>query len=168
MLLVFAFALLGICSAKVLRYREQVLRISKTYSLEPDLVLSIIYVESSFNTNAVSNKGACGLMQILPSTAEYIAKKIGYCNQIDLFNSECNLILGCAYIDYLSNKFKNECAVLCAYNAGEGVVSNWLANKKYSFDGKTLSCIPYSQTHYYVKKVLKYKCIFKIYVRGSL
>ena len=62
-------------------------------------------------------------------------------------------MLGCYYLDYLSKKFNDKTCVLCAYNAGEGVVLSWLGDKKYSSDGKTLTKIPYPATSNYVKKI---------------
>ena len=60
-----------------IKYKEQVIKYSEEYKLQPFLVLSVIKTESNFNLNAISNKGAVGLMQILPSTASFIAEKTG-------------------------------------------------------------------------------------------
>ena len=125
------------------------------------LVLSLIKAESGFRTDATSNAGACGLMQILPSTAEFIAEKHDI-ESYDLYNAQDNIRLGCLYLKYLEGRFSRLNTVLAAYNAGEGTVSDWLKNEKYSSDGVSLRDIPYSETKKYVKKIEKY---YKNYLR---
>ena len=71
-----------------------------------------------------------------------------------LFEADYNIKLGTYYLAYLENKFEDTTVVLCAYNAGEGVVQGWLNNIQYSKDGKTIDVIPYSQTEAYTQKVL--------------
>lgn len=119
------------------------------YDVDICLVYSVINAESSFNQNALSHAGAQGLMQLLPSTANYIAQKINYVDSINLFNPACNIELGVAYISYLENVFDTTELVLCAYNAGEGVVREWLKEDK----EKNISSFPYKETISYVKKV---------------
>ena len=63
--------------------------------------------------------------------------------------------MGCYYLKYLFDRFKNVNVVLCAYNAGEGNVRKWLKNKEYSLDGKTIKSIPFNETDKYVKKINK-------------
>jgi soluble lytic murein transglycosylase len=70
-----------------------------------------------------------------------------------LFNSLYNLELGTYYISYLKKKFDNLNAVLAAYNAGEGNVSEWLENSQYSSNGKDLITTPFKQTNSYLQKV---------------
>ena len=120
------------------------------------LVASVANVESNFNQEAISNKGAVGIMQLMPSTAEWLAGKIGedYDSQ-SLLNGEYNIKLGCYYLSYLIQYFGNEKVGLCAYNAGQGNVSSWLKNEKYSKDGKTLTKIPFEETKNYLNKVYK-------------
>ena len=139
---------------------------AKESKIELDLLLSIIHTESSFNKDAVSSKGACGLMQLTPSTASFIAKKSGYSGVIDLFDAECNLFLGCRYLCYLREKFVSIDLVLCAYNAGEGRVKEWLSNPLYSYDGITINHIPYSETRQYLRKVAKNRRFMKLYLQG--
>lgn len=131
------------------------------------LVLSLIKAESNFKVTAESSAGACGLMQILPETADFIAKKEnieGY----DLFSAEDNIRLGCAYLIYLEGKFSSVETVLAAYNAGEGTVREWLTNREYSSDGVFLQEIPYPETRNYVEKIKKYYKIYrKIYLTNS-
>lgn len=128
---------------------------AEEFGLPKHLVAAVIFAESSFRESVVSPKGAVGLMQIMPSTAIWFAGKIGYpLRDVDqLKQAQTNVYLGCAYLDYLFEKFQHEKTVLAAYNAGEGTVANWLKNPIYSLDNKTLDLIPYSETANYVKKI---------------
>ena len=137
-----------------LEYREVVEKYSAEYSLNKNFVYAVIKVESSFNPNAKSSAGAKGLMQLTDSTAEYTAKLLGL-ETFDLFDGETNINLGCYYLKYLSERFENLQTVICAYNAGEGRVREWLKNTEYSKDGKTLIVVPYPETNEYREKILK-------------
>ena len=88
-------------------------------------------MESGFKPMAKSGKGARGLMQLMPSTAEWIANKngIAYSEEL-LVNAEYNLELGCAYLSYLSSRFDGKRNIAAAYNAGEGDVRKWLNDLK--------------------------------------
>ena len=143
------------------KYLSSVIEYSYEYGVAPELVLAVIKAESNFKADAISEKGAVGLMQIMPSTASYIAQKVGYSCEIDLKNPDCNIALGCAYLSYLQTRFEDKDVCICAYNAGEGKVSKWLSDKKFSKNGKTLDKVGYSQTRYYLKKVLKYEKKYK-------
>ena len=138
-----------------LKYTESIYNYSMQYNIKPELIASVINAESSFKENSVSKKGAVGLMQLMPSTAQWLAEKLDmdFNNEL-LANPDYNINLGTYYLEYLFNKFEDTKVVLCAYNAGEGVVKSWLNNKNYSKDARTLENIPYSQTNYYVQKVM--------------
>ena len=137
-----------------INYKDEIKKYSQEYNLKTEFVASLINVESGYNPNAISNKGAVGLMQIMPSTAEWIAGQINVeYNPEYLKIPDYNIMLGCYYLRYLTDKFEDDVVVLCAYNAGEGVVRSWLNDKKYSSDGKKLDDIPYNSTKNYVKKI---------------
>lgn len=123
------------------------------FSVEPSLVLSVIWTESKFDSEAVSGAGAIGLMQLLPSTAQYAATMAGVeFDESRLFEPEYNIMLGVRYIAYLGDRFSGD-EVLAAYNAGEGRVSKW--------NGE----IPIAETAKYVKTV---KFMQKLYsLRGA-
>jgi len=137
-------------------YKEEIQFFSREYGVKSALVASVANVESSFDEEAISNKGAVGVMQLIPSTAQWIANKIGveFSNE-KLLQGEFNLQLGAYYLAYLIDYFKNEKLGICAYNAGQGNVSSWLKNKEYSSDGKTLNKIPFKETKNYLNKVYK-------------
>jgi len=98
---------------------ETVDRIAQQNQLSPRLVHSVIQVESNYNPNAVSPKGAQGLMQLIPSTA----RRFGVS---DAFDPADNIQGGARYLKYLLGVYKgDEALALAAYNAGEGAVSRY-------------------------------------------
>lgn len=133
-------------------YKEEIIAVSERYGIDSALVFAIVRTESGFDPFTVSAKGAAGLMQILPSTGEYIAAKRGIA-EYDLFDVNTNLDFGCYYWKYLSEKFYGLNETAAAYNAGEGTVGGWLKNREYSADGKRLGYIPYRETREYVEKI---------------
>lgn len=115
--------------------KEAVDRIAQENQLSPELVHSVIQVESNYDPNAVSPKGALGLMQLIPSTA----RRFGVSN---VFDPEDNIQGGARYLKYLLGLYKGDQALaLAAYNAGEGAVSR--------YGGVP----PYAETQDYVAKV---------------
>lgn len=136
------------------------------YNLDPALICSIIHTESKFKTNAISHKGASGLMQIREATANWAAKEIGITDYSykKIFQPEINIQIGCWYIRNLLNQFKSYKSAICAYNAGSGNVTKWLSNPKYSVDGKNLSYIPFNETRNYLKKVERNKNIYNLLI----
>ena len=138
------------------RYLSTATYYSNAVGVDVSLFLAVIKTESGFDKTAVSDKGAMGLMQLMPSTAEFIAKKIGYNKKVDLNNEDVNVMLGVNYLKYLLDKFGSEEYSLWAYNAGEGRVKIWLE----SGEEKP----PLAQTAIYTKKVLRRKKLYKIII----
>ena len=128
---------------------------SRTFGVEAGLVVAVAYAESGFDKNVVSQKGAVGVMQILPSTAQWIAGELER-EIFDLTNASTNIEFGCFYLAYLFEKFDSEIEVLAAYNAGEGNVRDWKNGDKLLIED-----IPFEETKNYVKKVLKLKKYYK-------
>lgn len=167
-MILVSVAILGIylflCMGYVLypiKYQENIETYCEEYSVDKTLIASLINVESHFNENAVSVKGAKGLMQIMPMTAKWLAEKLDIEYSDDkLFDADFNIKIGTYYIHYLSTKFKDEEVMLCAYNAGEGTVRTWLNDAKYFTDGETLNQIPYKETKEYIEKIAKNKKIY--------
>ena len=128
--------------------------------LSPALAYAVMKAESNFEESAVSSAGAVGLMQLLPSTAQFIAERSGIPFLPErLFDGEYNTRLGCAYLAYLLERFEEETA-LAAYNAGEGTVQGWLSDPRCSEDGRTLFQIPYAETRRYLKKISFFRKIY--------
>lgn len=111
-----------------LAWWDTVLRWSRTYGVDPYLVLAVIREESGFSPTAVSSSDARGLMQLLPSTARWIAEeklKIPY-RESDLFTPEYNIRLGTWYLRYLLDQFGGDLAwAVAAYNGGPGNLRRW-------------------------------------------
>lgn len=111
---------------------------SQRFDIDASLVKAVIYTESYFNPNATSHKGASGLMQLMPATAE----KYGV---DDLYNPRQNIIAGIKHLKYLLELYPNNLKhAIAAYNAGEHAVD------KYN------GIPPYRETQGYVKKVMKH------------
>jgi hypothetical protein len=103
-------------------YGKQIYKIALRYALNPLMMAAVVEAESDFNPRAVSRKGACGLMQVLPSTA----RRFGLHRRRDLFNPRKNLETGARYLRWLIDRFGDDAArVLAAYNAGEGSVERF-------------------------------------------
>lgn len=151
MAIVFNFV---ICPKK---YKNYVSIYSQEYGLEMALVYAVIKVESDFDNRAVSRSGALGLMQILPSTASWIAESLGEDYVKDkMFVAKTNIKYGCFYLRYLFDKFKDIDIVICAYNAGEGKVIDWVEDGRLYEDK-----IDYGETKRYLLKVREYYSIYK-------
>lgn len=91
-------------------------------------------------------------MQVMPSTAQGLAKEIGIDEEYDLQNPDDNIMFGTYYISKLIDKFEILETALAAYNAGPTNVTNWLNDEKYSDDGSTLKDIPFEETKNYVER----------------
>jgi soluble lytic murein transglycosylase-like protein len=113
------------------------------YDVDAALVKAIIMAESSYNPNAVSKRGAKGLMQLMPRTAQALGVE-------DIFNPEHNIDAGVRYFRKLMNRFNGDIKLaLAAYNAGS-------KNVRY-YDGIP----PFKATRYYVEKVFEYYEYYK-------
>ncbi len=96
------------------------------FTIDPSLVYALTRTESGFNTAAVSPAGARGLMQLMPVTANFIARNQGISGVIS--NPSANLALGQGYIHYLGEQpgiNENLLAILASYNAGPGAAASW-------------------------------------------
>ncbi len=147
-----------------LEHKDIITQYSRLHNIEPPLLAALIKTESDFDTLAESRKGAKGLMQITPSTGEWIAQTIGMKNfdESMLFIPEINIRLGTWYVEHLANYYEGSFElVFAAYNGGRGNVDKWLKNSDLSSDGRTLDTIPFSETDNFVKKVRKNYTIYK-------
>lgn len=138
-----------------IKYKEEIIYASNNFHVSPAIIASVINVESGYNKDRISAKGAIGLMQILPSTGEEIAKKLGReFNEEMLYNPGVNVEFGTFYLSYLLDYFNNFDLAICAYNAGMGNVKDWMKNEEYVKDGDLIK-IPFKETADYHNKILK-------------
>lgn len=141
-----------------IEHDEYIEKYSERFELDPWLVLAVIWVESKFDNTATSSKDARGLMQITPQTGQWASEKLKLEDYEDelLYDPEINIKIGSWYLDNLRTQFDgNFELVLAAYNGGSGNVTEWLGNKEYSDDGRTLKKIPFEETENYVLRVFK-------------
>ena len=126
--------------------------------LDPALVAGVIYTESRFR-DQTSPAGAKGLMQIMPDTADYIARKSGGSAfvQGDLATPEINIAYGCWYLRYLLDRYDgNHVLALAAYNGGEGRVDEWVqAARDRGERFRAADHIPFPETRDYVQRVIE-------------
>lgn len=150
-------------------YKDKIVEYGNLYQVDSAIIASVANVESGFNEEAKSNKGALGIMQLMPSTAQWLAGKMNekYSEEM-LLEGEYSIKLGSFYLSYLFNQFGDMQTALCAYNAGQGKVKNWLSIKEYSNDGKTLDKIPFEETKNYLNKVYKNYHYYKLKYKNSL
>ena len=138
-----------------IEYSEYVEKASDEYDLDEALIYAVIRTESSFNSEAQSPVGACGLMQVMPSSFEWLQSLRGTTGEHtteDLFDPEICIDYGCYLLRYFMDTYEDERCAIAAQNAGF-VVGEWLEDENYSVDGKTLIDTPYPETSEYIKKV---------------
>ncbi len=123
-------------------WQEHIEKYAAQYNLQPAFVTAIIRNESSFRTNAESSVGARGLMQLMPDTAEWIARKLDDPTYTfdRMWDAETNIRYGCWYLGYLSRLFRGDpVLVSAAYHAGQTTVTQWLSDPEKSDDGITIN-----------------------------
>ncbi|MDQ6778151.1 MAG: lytic transglycosylase domain-containing protein [Actinomycetota bacterium] len=124
--------------------------------LDPALIAAVIYAETKFDART-SSAGAQGLMQILPATAEFLARRSGATTfrVADLDSPQVNIAYGSYYLRYLLNSYGgNKMLALAAYNGGQTNVDEWIARARAQGHALTVNEIPFPQTRAYVEKVL--------------
>jgi soluble lytic murein transglycosylase len=124
--------------------------------LEEAWVYGLMRQESRFASQAKSDVGAAGLMQIMPATAKWVARKLGmrdYRTSL-IHETEVNLKLGTYYMKNILTSFDNNAVMAsAAYNAGPARAKQWRADK--SLEGAIyVETIPFDETREYVKKVM--------------
>ena len=137
-------------------FSEQVRPAARSQSLDDAWVYGLMRQESRFITNAKSSVGASGLMQLMPATARWVAKKIGLSDfhQGKVNDTETNLLLGTSYMRLVLEDLDNHPVLAsAAYNAGPGRARKWRADQP--LEGAIYAeTIPFTETRDYVKKVM--------------
>lgn len=170
-LLFFCTDVLGGIRNKVMKhfypqeYSQYVSQYAAEYGVDEALVYAVIRTESGFRAEVQSSVGACGLMQIMPDTFEWLQtlsdSEVTY-SESDLFDPQINIKYGTYYLSYLIDHYngREELAV-AAYNGGFANVDSWLEDERYSDDGITLTDIPYNETSQYVERVENTKSMYE-------
>ncbi len=118
-------------------YGDSILNAASDTGVEPALITAVIQAESNFDPQALSSKGAQGLMQLMPETAEELGVR-------DVWNPEQNIRGGTTHLARLLGKYDDVTLALAAYNAGEGTVD------------RHGGIPPFRETQQYVDRVLTY------------
>lgn len=144
------------------KYEQEIKYACREFGMEKELVYALIKTESNFKEDALSGKGAKGLMQLQEETAVWCAEKMGFevFDVENIFDPETNIRIGVWYISYLIDELGSEDLAIIAYNAGINRVREWkkegLVSEKIHEDNQ----IPYPETKQYIKKVKYYRDLY--------
>jgi soluble lytic murein transglycosylase len=150
-------------------FRDQVLRRSREIGLDPAYVYGLIRQESRFVTDARSGVGASGLMQVMPATARWTAKKLGWVgfSTDQLADKDMNIAIGTSYLKLALDGFGGSMPLAAAaYNAGPGRARNW-RNGPLLEGAIWAENIPFNETRDYVKKVLANTTVYASQISGQ-
>lgn len=128
-------------------------------------VLALIREESRFKYNARSNRGAIGLMQLMPDTAMWIND--GLIRREDLLNPRINIETGIKYLRYLFDRFEDPVFVLAAYNGGPKNLQKWINDYSLFEEEEFVEFIPFPETRRFVKKVLQSYYMYRMLFPGQ-
>ncbi|HEY0650312.1 lytic transglycosylase domain-containing protein [Phenylobacterium sp.] len=141
---------------------------------EPALVLGVTRQESGFDPGVRSGADARGMMQLLPSTAAIVARRmgVGYSASM-LYEPDYNMRLGSSYLGQMVNRFSGSYVMAAAgYNAGPGRPAQWVSMCGDPRAGSTdpldfIECIPFSETRNYVMRVLENMTVYRAKMNGG-
>lgn len=125
--------------------------------LDPALIAAVIYAETKFDPRT-SSAGAEGLMQMLPQTALFLARRSGATSfhVSDLGTPQVNIAYGSYYLRYLLDEYHgSRLMAVAAYNGGEANVNQWVARARSHGTRFTIGDIPFPETRAYVHRVLQ-------------
>lgn len=144
-------------------FKDDVQAAAKRFDLPPSVILSVMKQESLFGVEAQSFANAQGLMQLLPSTADFLAQRyrLPFAGNANLFDPQQNIILGSANLHFLDGLFKDNLVLgLASYNAGQGNVGRWLPDEPIEAD-QWIESIPFGETRHYVRGILSYVAVYE-------
>ncbi|NLW45638.1 MAG: lytic transglycosylase domain-containing protein [Syntrophomonadaceae bacterium] len=151
-------------------HKELVMTYAERYEIDPLLVFSLIKVESRFSSAATSDRGAQGLMQLMPDTARWAAHQLDMEEFDDskLTDPETNINLGCWYLADLSREFNGRLPiVIAAYNAGRGNVREWLLVGVWDGTLENVKQVPFPETRNHIRKVMNEYEIYSMIYRSQ-
>jgi soluble lytic murein transglycosylase len=150
-------------------FRESVVRRSREINLDPAYVYGLMRQESRFVMDARSHVGASGLMQVMPATARWTARRIGLANFTpdQLGDRETNIAIGTGYLKLVLDDFGGSMPMAAAaYNAGPGRPRSW-RNGPVIEAAAWAENVPFSETRDYVKKVLSNTTVYAAILTGQ-
>jgi soluble lytic murein transglycosylase len=150
-------------------FRDDVLARTRDINLDAAYVYGLIRQESRFITDARSSVGASGLMQVMPRTAKWTAKKLGLKNfQPEQLNQkDVNIAIGTGYMKLVLNSFQGSMPMAAAaYNAGPSRPRKW-RNGPMLEGAIWAECIPFNETRDYVKKVMSNTTMYAALISGE-
>jgi soluble lytic murein transglycosylase len=138
-------------------------------SPESAFIFSVTRQESNFDTEAVSSANARGLMQLLPSTAQLVARRIGMNFRVEMLTGDpqANIKLGAAYLEEMLGRFEGSLVMAAgAYNAGPRRVDEWLVTYGNPLRGERdlldwMEMIPFAETRNYVQRIVEGAVIYR-------
>ena len=144
--------------------RDELARAAKAQGLEPALVAAIIRQESSFNPRAISAADARGLMQVLPSVGQDVARSLGFPVWYPalLLDADANLQLGTAHLATYRKQYGPLPRVLAAYNAGGSRVERWSGRRGSDDPEMFTERIPFAETRDYVRVVQRNLAVYRL------
>ncbi len=145
-------------------YWAQIKAEAAANGLDPYMVAALIRQETEFNAQAVSNKSAYGLMQLLPSVGKSMAKEEGlhHFDTNQLLDPSTNIRLGTRYLKQTLNRFGGQPEyAFAAYNAGDDRVLDWQSIGKYRGMDEFVESIPFTETREYVQAIVRNEQIYK-------
>lgn len=146
-------------------FASYVHEIAPTMDMDPYLILAIMRSESGFNSRALSQAGAQGLMQLMPYTAVRLSRLFDDKDfKLDqLQTSDTNITYGSLYLSLLLHYYGgHEIPAVAAYNAGPTIVNKWLKECQGCPNDAFVEFIPYGETRNYVKKVMSTFTAFRL------
>ncbi|HKW64078.1 MAG TPA: transglycosylase SLT domain-containing protein [Candidatus Acidoferrum sp.] len=146
-----------------LPYEAAIRREAAKNDFDPMFAAGLIRQESTFKPDAVSNRNAIGMMQLLPKTGRLMARqiKVRYVKN-KLFEPEYNIELGMVYISNLVQQFGSPEAAAAAYDAGEDRITAWKAERNYEEIPELVESIPFTETREYVQIVLRNAQLYRM------
>ena len=137
------------------KFSQYVTQASREFDVPEPIIYATIKTESNFITDAESSAGARGLMQLMPSTFEWLTTSVLKENlpPQNITDPQTNIRYGTYMLSWLYKLLGDWETVFAAYNAGIGNVNSWLENEQYSKNGKLIN-IPFPETREYVKRQL--------------
>ena len=145
-----------------IKYESEIATVADKYGVDPYLLAAVARTESGFNPKAESVDGALGIMQLLPTTAKWVAGLNSWKGPKNpsLTDPQDSLELGACYLSYLQRTIHPPMAAIAAYNAGQGIAGQWVKAAG-GADSFGIDDIPYPETKEFVRRVTHWRALFQ-------